>query len=144
MLAAYLADTHHKKMRRGLGRTMRRILICLSPFCWGWLGGVPSKGWRKRCRPVSSWRRCWPLRGDQVRALTHFFLFPFCGKNHRFACIANQWPLIRKIFSFSVPNINSSQTWRTFWADTAPFKGHQLASCVASGTTEKQGHRQVR
>ena len=25
----------------------------------------------------------------------------------------------------------------------APFKGHGLALCVASGTTEKQGHRQV-
>ena len=30
-----------------------------------------------------------------------------------------------------------------FEADTAPFKGPRLASCVASGTTEKQGHRQV-
>ena len=25
----------------------------------------------------------------------------------------------------------------------APFKGPQLASCVASGTIENQGHRQV-
>ena len=29
-----------------------------------------------------------------------------------------------------------------FWADTAPFKGPRLALCVASGTTEIQGHRQ--
>ena len=32
---------------------------------------------------------------------------------------------------------------RAFWADTAPFKGPRLASCVASGTTEIQGHRHV-
>ena len=30
-----------------------------------------------------------------------------------------------------------------FWADTAPFLGPQLASFVASGTTEIQGQRQV-
>ena len=33
--------------------------------------------------------------------------------------------------------------WRAFWADTAPFKGPWLASCVFSGITVKQGHRQV-
>ena len=30
-----------------------------------------------------------------------------------------------------------------FWADTAPFKGLRLASCFASGTTEKQELQQV-
>ena len=30
--------------------------------------------------------------------------------------------------------------WRALRADTALFKDPQLASCVASGTTEKQGH----
>ena len=33
---------------------------------------------------------------------------------------------------------------QAFLADTAPLKGPRLASCVAFGTTEKQGHRQVR
>ena len=33
---------------------------------------------------------------------------------------------------------------KDFWADTAPFKGPPLASCVASRTTEKQGQDAVR
>ena len=32
-----------------------------------------------------------------------------------------------------------SDPWRAFWADSAPFKGPRLASCVASGTPEIQG-----
>ena len=47
----------------------------------------------------------------------------------------------------SVPLSNSlgsiSDPRRAFWADTAPFSGPWLASCVASGTTEIQRHRQV-
>ena len=34
-------------------------------------------------------------------------------------------------------------TWPIAPQCTAPFKGPRLASCVASRTTEKQGHRQV-
>ena len=32
---------------------------------------------------------------------------------------------------------------KAFRANTAPFEGPRLASCIASGTTEIQGHRQV-
>ena len=53
----------------------------------------------------------------------------------------------REILFSSVPPSNSlvsvSDPRRAFWADTAPFSGPRLASCVASGTTEIQGHRQV-
>ena len=46
----------------------------------------------------------------------------------------------------SVPPSNSlvsvSDPCRAFWADMAPFKGPWLASYVASGTTENQGHSQ--
>ena len=61
--------------------------------------------------------------------------------------MANQWPLIGETLFSSVPPSNSlvsvSDPRRAFWADTAPFSGPRLASCVASGTTEIQGHRQV-
>ena len=47
-------------------------------------------------------------------------------------------------FFSSVPPSNSfvsvSDPWMAFWADTVPFKGPRLASCVASGTTKTQGH----
>ena len=39
--------------------------------------------------------------------------------------------------------VSVSDPWRAFWADMAPFKGPRLSSCVASGTTETQRHRQV-
>ena len=83
-----------------------------------------------------------------------FFWFLFV-KNHWFARRANQWPLVGGTLFCCVPPINSlvsdpwrafwalvsiSDPWRTFWAD---FKGPRLVSCVASGTAEKQGHRQV-
>ena len=75
-----------------------------------------------------------------------FFCFLFV-KNHWFAWRANQWPLIGETLFSSVPPSNSlvsvSDPRRAFWADTAPFSGPRLASCVASGTTEIQGHRQV-
>ena len=52
-----------------------------------------------------------------------------------------------EILFSSIPPSNSlvsvSDPWRAFWADTAPFKGPRLASCVASGTIEMQGHHQV-
>ena len=75
-----------------------------------------------------------------------FICFLFV-KNHWFAWRANQWPLVGETLFSSVPPSNSlvsvSDPWRAFWADTAPFKGPRLASCVASGTTEIQGHLQV-
>jgi len=89
------------------------------------------------------------LPGPRSRHSLNFFPFPFSSrwKDHWFAWRANQWPLVReKLFSF-VPHSNSlvsvSDHWRAFWADAAPFNGPRLASCVASGTTEIQGHRQV-
>ena len=61
------------------------------------------------------------------------------------------WPLLILLFPFcervfsSIPPSNSLSPSRTleFWADTALCKGPQLTSCVASGITEEQGHRQV-
>ena len=51
-------------------------------------------------------------------------------------------------FLFSQPASSSlvsvSDPWRAFWVDTTPFKGPRLASCVAFGTTEIQGHLQER
>ena len=86
-----------------------------------------------------------PFSRIQVWPLTQFFLFLFV-KNHWFAWRANQWPLIGETLFSSVPPSNSlvsvSDPRRAFWADTAPFSGRRLASCVASGTTEIQGHRQ--
>ena len=45
--------------------------------------------------------------------------------------------------SQQLPRLRLSDPWRSFWADTASFKGPQLASCAASITTEKQGRCQV-
>ena len=77
---------------------------------------------------------------------SNFFCFLFV-KTHRFAGRPNQWPLIGETLFSSIPPSSSlisvSDPRRAFWADTAPFSGPRLASCVASGTTEIQGHRQV-
>ena len=100
------------------------------------------------------WFRChnrppFPRRRTAVPGLATnsiFFCFLFV-KNHWFAWRANQWPLIGETLFSSVPPSNSldsvSDPWRAFWADTAPFKGPRLASCVACGTTEIKGCRQV-
>ena len=70
-----------------------------------------------------------------------------CVKNHWFAWRANQWPLAGETLFSSVPPSNSLVSVldlrRAFWADTASFSGPRLASCVVSGATEIQGHRQV-
>ena len=72
----------------------------------------------------------------QVWPLTHFFLL----QNHCFA-------FCRETLFSSVPPSNSlvsvSDPWGAFWADTASFKGHRLALCVPSITTEIRGHCQV-
>ena len=56
-------------------------------------------------------------------------------------------PSLGKILFSFVPPSNSlavvSDPWRAFWTATAPFKGPRLASCVASGSTERQGNSQV-
>ena len=67
------------------------------------------------------------------------------GKNHWFALRANLWPQGNAFLFCSSQHSLASvlDPWRAFWADTAPFKGPRLASCVASGTTEIQGDRQV-
>ena len=76
----------------------------------------------------------------------NFFCLLFV-KTHWFAWRANQWPLIRETPFSSVPPSSSlvsvSNHRRAFWADTTPFSGPRLASCIASGTTEIQGHSQV-
>ena len=61
----------------------------------------------------------------QVWPLTHFFLFPFCEKNHSFASRVNQWPLVGKTLFSTVPLSNSLvfvlDPLRAFWADTVPI-----------------------
>ena len=61
---------------------------------------------------------------------------------------ANKWPLFGATLFSSAPSSNTLVSildpQRAFWADMAPFSGPRLASCVASGTTEIQGHSQVR
>ena len=59
----------------------------------------------------------------------------------------DQWPLMVETLFSSVPASNTlvsiSDPWRAFWPDTVPFKCPRPASCVATGTTENQGRRQV-
>ena len=97
---------------------------------------------RTHHKAVSTAARC--AAGLDTNSIFFCFLFV---KNHWFAWRANQWPLIGETLFSSVPPSNSlvsvSDPRRAFWADTAPFSGPRLASCVASGTTEIQGHRQV-
>ena len=75
-----------------------------------------------------------------------FFCFLFM-KAHWFACRAYQWTLIGETLFSYVPPSNSlvsvSDPQRDFWADMALFSGPRLALRIASGTTEKQGYRQV-
>ena len=72
---------------------------------------------------------------------------PGLATNSIFFCflfVKNQWPLVGEILFSHVPAIKLplvSYHWRAFWADTLPFFHHWLASCIASGTKEKQGHR---
>ena len=46
------------------------------------------------------------------------------------------------LFTNSLASV--SDPWRAFWADMVHFKCPRLASCIASGTTEIQGHCQAR
>ena len=59
----------------------------------------------------------------------------------------NPWLHVGEIlFCFVLPSdspVSVSDPWRSFWPVTAPLMGHRLASFVASGTTELQGHGQV-
>ena len=69
----------------------------------------------------------------------------YWGARYLFICPPGKsMTLIRDTLFSSVPPNNSlvsvSDPRRAFRADTAPFSGPRL---VASGTTEKQGHRQV-
>ena len=52
----------------------------------------------------------------------------------------------KTLFSVVPPSnslVSVLDPWRAFWADMAPFKGPHLASCIASRTSEIQGHREV-
>ena len=91
---------------------------------------------------LESWARQPYLlsQGLVTKSVQICFLFV---KNHW----RNQWTLVREtIFSSIHPSnslVSASDPWRELLADTAPFKGPWFASCVASRTTENQGHRQV-
>ena len=84
---------------------------------------------------------CW---GHQVWPLNQFFSVSFLWK---LIDLPGGQTLIRETLFSSIPPSNSLVSvldpQRAFWADMAPFSGPRLASCVASGTTEEQGHRQV-
>ena len=70
-------------------------------------------------------------KDDQVWSLAHFlFLYPFCKKS--LICLAGKSMTRETLFS-SVPPSNS----------LVSVSDPRLASCVASRTTEIQGHRQV-
>ena len=70
--------------------------------------------------------------------LTQFFLFRFwkisliCQEGKLMTPLHGSTILFR---SLSNSLVSVSNPWKAFWADTAPFKGPRLASCVASGTT---------
>ena len=121
-----------------------------------WLGGdcstkfiffslVYSVVGQKRVSLPRYARLC-PVSFTRSEHLLNFFLFPFCKKS--LICLEGKsmTPLRETLFS-SVPPSNSlvsiSDLQRAFWADTTPFSGPRLASCVASGTTEIQGRNQV-
>ena len=75
-----------------------------------------------------------------------FFLLPSCKKS--LICLEGKPMTLCQETLFSVdPPSNSlvsvSEHWCAFRADTAPFKGPRLASCVASGDTQIQAHSQV-
>ena len=100
-----------------------------------------SRAWWRRGRPGLAqffrfpfYKKIIDLPGGQINDLIWETLFSVVSPcNSLIAWRANQWPL-NSLVSVSDP-------WRAFWADTAPFKG--LALCIASGTTEIQGHHQV-
>ena len=73
----------------------------------------------------------------------NFFVFAFVKK---IIDVINDPLSGRTFFSFA-PSSNSlflvSDALKAFSADMTPFKGSRFALCVASGTTEIQGHRQV-
>ena len=57
---------------------------------------------------------------------------------------ANQWPLVRKHHFLSfLPATPSSLSGTLEGLFELPVKGPRLDPCIASGTTETQGHRQV-
>ena len=98
----------------------------------------PQPDWEINDEPHETVCQVWPI--------THFFLFPFCEKS--LICLEGKSMTTHRgntiLFRSSqqLPRLRLGP-WRAFWADTAPFKGPRLTSCVASGTTEIQRHRQV-
>ena len=86
---------------------------------------------------------------DKTRSghyITQFFLFPFCKRSLNCLEGKSMTSIWETLFSSVPPSnflISVSDPWRAFWADTVPFKGTLLASCIASVTTEKQVQRQV-
>ena len=103
-----------------------------SRLCWGshWPWQRPSQS----CPSCSTW-------AGPGLAINPIFFFSFMVKS--FICLEGK----AMTFFSSVPSSNSlvsvSGLWRAFWADTGTFKGPRLTSCVASLTTEKQGHHQA-
>ena len=116
-------------LRKNLQRRLQRIGLRSNcgDFRWRKFGASQERG----------------LPGLATNSISFCFLFV---KTHWFAWRANQWPLIgESLFSFVPPSnslVSVSYPRRAFWADPAAFSGPRLTSCVASGTTEIQGHRQ--
>ena len=112
----------------------------------------PKLSWSKPCKTspetsvtsTATWWY-WSFSGQATNSI---FFVSFFVQKHWFAWRSNQWSLVgRKHFYLPfLPVIPLSLSWnpsRAFWADTAPFKSPQLASCAASGTKETQGHRHL-
>ena len=119
--------------------TLLRQLPCMTRATLWWAtvpaaatAGPPAREWPSKASPWSTKKHpvcsTAPPTTTPIQGLTNntFQLWLlFVEKNHRF-----QWSLIWEITFSSSPLSNSLVSflilWRTFWADTAPFKGPQL------------------
>ena len=85
----------------------------------------------------------------QVWPLIQFFLFPFCKKSLICLEVKGQIndPFVGRHYSLpflpAAPSSPSPTLEVLFSGFLAVFKDPRHANCVASGTTELQGHRQV-
>ena len=137
-VTAVLRDVQRSNLARKLDLVTRRI-------AWSCVPKLQTAVlWWKHAIHL---RSLWAMQlNNSIPGLATYSIF-FCVlfvKTHWFAWRANQWPLIGETQFSSVPPSNSlvsvSEPRKAFWADMAPFSGPRLASCVASGATEVQGH----
>ena len=107
----------------------------------------PSSSWRKTKTsiPQSQTKPLSECAGAQYQVwLLNFVVVPSCWRGRRdpsSVCTYSFVPPSNFLLfvSFQILSLPFGP-WRALWADTTPFKGSWLASCVASGTTEVHGH----